>query len=148
MQWGANLVYWAGDKAVGGKMFALINLDEARRNATGVPRPPLVLSFHAGAARSAELLETEGIVPAPYLARAGWVALERWDALRSHELRALLTNAHAQVFARLPRRTRDILALPRKQAEQIIREHRTLRHKAAPGKALRKGAAGSDRVDE
>ena len=23
MQWGANLVYWVGDKAIGGKMFAL-----------------------------------------------------------------------------------------------------------------------------
>ena len=34
MQWGANLVYWAGDKAIGGKMFALINLDEP-------PDPPL-----------------------------------------------------------------------------------------------------------
>jgi predicted DNA-binding protein (MmcQ/YjbR family) len=26
MQWGANLVFWAGGKAIGGKMFALINL--------------------------------------------------------------------------------------------------------------------------
>ena len=23
MQWGANLVFWVGDKAIGGKMFAL-----------------------------------------------------------------------------------------------------------------------------
>ena len=28
MQWGANLVFWVGDKAIGGKMFALINLDD------------------------------------------------------------------------------------------------------------------------
>ena len=27
MQWGANLVFWVGDKAIGGKMFALVNLD-------------------------------------------------------------------------------------------------------------------------
>jgi hypothetical protein len=25
-QWGDNLVYWVGDKAIGGKMFALMNL--------------------------------------------------------------------------------------------------------------------------
>ena len=27
MQWGANLVFWVGDKSLGGKMFALVNLD-------------------------------------------------------------------------------------------------------------------------
>ncbi len=27
MQWGANLVFWVGDKSIGGKMFALVNLD-------------------------------------------------------------------------------------------------------------------------
>ena len=27
MQWGANLVFWVGDKTIGGKMFALVNLD-------------------------------------------------------------------------------------------------------------------------
>src|ERR1700712_4622216 len=26
-QWGDNLVFWVGDKAIGGKMFALLNLD-------------------------------------------------------------------------------------------------------------------------
>ena len=31
MQWGANLVFWVGDKAIGGKMFALANLDEDHR---------------------------------------------------------------------------------------------------------------------
>ena len=28
MQWGANLVFWVGDKAIGGKMFAVLNLDD------------------------------------------------------------------------------------------------------------------------
>ena len=35
MQWGANLVYWVGDKVIGGKMFALIDLDEPTQ-----PIPP------------------------------------------------------------------------------------------------------------
>src|SRR6202046_1638591 len=77
MQWGANLVFWVGDKAIGGKMFALLNLDD---NSHGV------LSFAAGAERYAELLETEGIFPAPYLARAFWVALRHWRVLRSSAL--------------------------------------------------------------
>ena len=27
--WGHHLVFWVGDKAIGGKMFALIHLDDA-----------------------------------------------------------------------------------------------------------------------
>ncbi|MGB0123777.1 MAG: MmcQ/YjbR family DNA-binding protein, partial [Silvibacterium sp.] len=42
MQWGDNLVFWVGDKAIGGKMFALANLD---RDSNGV------LSFSAGPER-------------------------------------------------------------------------------------------------
>jgi predicted DNA-binding protein (MmcQ/YjbR family) len=56
MQWGANLVYWVGDKAIGGKMFAVLNLDNTHK---------AVLSFAAGAERYAELLETDGVFPAP-----------------------------------------------------------------------------------
>ena len=39
MQWGANLVFWVGDKAIGGKMFALINLDEPHPQPTTENRP-------------------------------------------------------------------------------------------------------------
>src|ERR1700761_3376681 len=81
MQWGANLVFWVGDKAIGGKMFALMNLEEDGRG---------VLSFAAGPERYAELLEKEGVVPAPYFARIHWVSLEHWRALRAGELKELL----------------------------------------------------------
>ncbi len=54
MQWGANLVFWVGDKAIGGKMFALANLDGDGR---------AVLSYCAGPERYAELLELEGSDP-------------------------------------------------------------------------------------
>ena len=104
MQWGANLVYWVGPKEIGGKMFALIDLDERRE-----ARKP-VLAFYAGKERYHELLEIEGVLPAPYLARAHWVALERWEAFRRPELERLLMEAHAGVFAKLPRRTRDAFA--------------------------------------
>jgi predicted DNA-binding protein (MmcQ/YjbR family) len=73
LQWGNNLVFWVGNKAIGGKMFALLNLDADSNG---------VLSFAAGPEGSAELLEIDGIFPAPYLARAHWVAMERWNALR------------------------------------------------------------------
>src|SRR5271156_5051012 len=103
MQWGANLVYWVGDKALGGKMFALANLDEDHSG---------VLSFAAGPERYAELLETDGVFPAPYLARAHWVALRHWAALRGSELEEHLKFGHNLVHSKLPRRTKDILAMP------------------------------------
>src|SRR5271168_1794039 len=38
MQWGANLVFWVGDKAIGGKMFAVLNLDDDHKAV--FPLPP------------------------------------------------------------------------------------------------------------
>jgi predicted DNA-binding protein (MmcQ/YjbR family) len=101
VQWGNNLVFWVGEKTIGGKMFALADLDGGAKG---------VLSFAAGPERFVELVEREGILPAPYLARAHWVTLEQWDALRSRELEALLEHAHDLVYAKLSKRTREELA--------------------------------------
>ena len=106
MQWGANLVYWAAPKAIGGKMFALIDLNEDMRREEG--RRP-VLAFYAGPLAYPELLERDGVIPAPYLARAYWVALAYWEAVPTQELKRLLEAAHVGVTARLPRKTRDLL---------------------------------------
>ena len=107
LQWGDNLVFWVGDKAIGGKMFALVNLSA---DAHGV------ISFAAGSERFNEFLELEGFYPAPYLARAHWVAAERWDALRAADWQAELRNAHAVIFAKLPKRTREtLLSAPSKK---------------------------------
>ncbi len=56
MQWGANLVYRVGDRATGGKMFALINLDEPQMTSDlrGQLRMRQVLSFYAGPERCEE----------------------------------------------------------------------------------------------
>ncbi len=37
MQWGDNLVFWVGDKAVGGRMFALANLSRAATACSPLP---------------------------------------------------------------------------------------------------------------
>ena len=81
VNWGHVLVYWAGDRELGGKMFALTLLD-----GQWMERQGPVLSFHCGAERYHELLEIDGIMPAPHLARAHWVAFERWNALRPREV--------------------------------------------------------------
>jgi predicted DNA-binding protein (MmcQ/YjbR family) len=115
MQWGANLVFWVGDQAIGGKMFALLNLDDDQQG---------VLSFAAGPERYAELLETEGVYPAPYLARAHWVAIRHWGVLRSSELEELLKSGHGLVYAKLPKKTRDVLAMPPAAQRKLLKERK------------------------
>jgi predicted DNA-binding protein (MmcQ/YjbR family) len=117
LNWGQVLVYWVGDREIGGKMFALTNADGLG---------DVVLSFHCGAERFHELLENEGIRAAPHLARAWWVALERWDALCPCEIEDELIRAHALIYEKLPRRTKAVLALPEKQRAKLIRERKKL----------------------
>lgn len=115
MQWGANLVFWVGDKAIGGKMFALANLDGDGR---------AVLSYCAGPERYADLLEREGIFPAPYFARAHWVAVERWNVFRRDEWQSEMAAAHALVKAKLPKKVLGILDLPPRERKRLIAESR------------------------
>ncbi|WP_348268091.1 MmcQ/YjbR family DNA-binding protein [Edaphobacter paludis] len=117
MQWGANLVFWTGDKAIGGKMFALVNLDGDGR---------AVISYSAGAERYAELLEIDGIFPAPYMARIYWVAAERWSVFRNPEWEQQLRSAYDLTLAKLPPKTRATLALPKAKQKQLIAERRKL----------------------
>jgi predicted DNA-binding protein (MmcQ/YjbR family) len=124
MQWGANLVFWVGDKAIGGKMFALVNLDgddghEREKNGG-------VISYSAGPERYSELLEIEGIIPAPYMARIFWVAAERWDVFRTSEWEQELSTAHTLTFNKLPPRTRAVLAMPPTQQKRLIADRRKL----------------------
>ena len=115
LQWGASLVFWVGDKAIGGKMFAVLHLDDHART---------VMSFAAGPEGFAELTECDGIIPAPYLARAHWVALERWSALRDEELETWLRAARDLIAAKLPKRTQAVLAMPSTARRKLIAERR------------------------
>jgi predicted DNA-binding protein (MmcQ/YjbR family) len=117
MQWGANLVFWVGDKAIGGKMFAVLNLDEDQK---------AVVSFAAGPERYAELLETEGVFPAPYLARAHWVSIRHWGVLRSSELEELLKLGHGLIYNKLPKKTRDVLAMPAAAQRKLLKDRKKL----------------------
>jgi predicted DNA-binding protein (MmcQ/YjbR family) len=117
MQWGANLVFWVGDKAIGGKMFAVLNLDEGQK---------AVISFAAGPERYAELLETEGVFPAPYLARAHWVSIRHWGVLRSSELEEQLKLAHSLIYNKLPKKTRDVLAMPAVAQRKLLKDRKKL----------------------
>ncbi len=115
MQWGANLVFWTGDKASGGKMFALINLDGGSK---------AVIAYPAGPERYADLLEIDGLFPAPYFARIHWVAAERWSVFRTAEWEQQLRAAYDLTLAKLPPKTRANLALPKTRQRQLIAERR------------------------
>ncbi len=111
-----GLIYWLGDKAIGGRMFAHLSLDEAA----------LRISFPAGVERFHELLEREGLVPAPYLARAHWVAAERWDVFRHTEWEDGLRRAHTLTLERMAPKTRKLLALPQTELQKAVAERKRL----------------------
>jgi predicted DNA-binding protein (MmcQ/YjbR family) len=117
MQWGANLVFWVGDKAIGGKMCAVLNLDDDQK---------AVLSFAAGPERYAELLETEGVFPAPYLARTHWVAIRDWEVLRRSDLEELLQHGRGLIYDKLPKRTKDVLAMPAAAQRRLLADRKKL----------------------
>lgn len=145
LQWGENLVFWIADKGQGGKMFALVDLSSK----AGTVGP--VMSFAATREHQAELLEREGLVPAPYLARAGWVAAGRWDALERREWMAELQAANEVVWAKLPANVRERLrpgvelAQPSAAApESEAARDRTKRAQAGPSgsRQSKRAAAG------
>lgn len=87
--WGNDLVF-----KTGGKMFATLVLEPRR----------VCLAFKCSPEDFAELVERPSIIPAPYSARAKWVALETPDAVTRPELEQLLSRAYALIFAKLPKR--------------------------------------------
>ena len=70
---------------------------------------PVVTSFKCDDETFAALCERESIIPAPYMARAKWVALERWDALDDREFKPLLDSAYALVKQKLTKKAQAAL---------------------------------------
>ncbi len=118
MQWGDNLVFWVGDKAIGGKMFAVLNLDYVKNSQ--------VIGYAAGPERYAELLEIDGVSPAPYMARMHWVAVQSWNVFQPVRWKNELSAAHGLIYAKLPVRTKAALALPPREREALIAERKRL----------------------
>src|SRR5438445_61073 len=93
IQWGYDLLF-----KVGGKMFAVTPLEPA----------PVCLSFKVSPESFAELTERQNIIPAPYLARAQWVALQTRDALTRDELSRLLRESYEIDFGTLLKKTQEL----------------------------------------
>jgi len=85
LQWGDDLCF-----KVGGKIFAITSLDAV----------PTKLCFKCTPEKFAELVEVEGISPAPYVGRYKWVLLERLDVLRPDEIEDLIAASYEMVVAK------------------------------------------------
>ena len=88
VQWGDNLVFKVADK-----IFAILALEPGGQ----------FLSFKSTPDEAAELVERPGVIPAPYLAKAHWVALETEDALSAAEIKRLVARSYELVVAKLPK---------------------------------------------
>jgi len=123
VQWGSDLCF-----KVDGKMFAVAALEVA----------PVRLSFKCSPETFAELCERSHVIPALYLARAQWVALQALDAIPEKELRQLLAESYRLVWERLPKKRRDALPSPpaaRPQDATPVGQERVV----APAKKAAKG---------
>ena len=94
VQWGYDLCF-----KVDGKLFAVTPLEPA----------PVRLSFKCTPEMFTELCERPGVRPAPYMARAQWVALEQLNTLPDTELRELLAESYRLVWERLPKKRQQEL---------------------------------------
>lgn len=94
-QWGNNLVF-----KVAGKMFFIISIDAEVIETVG---------FKCSPADFQRLTEVEGIIPAPYLARASWVQVQDLAALPAAELEALVRASYTLVRMKLPKRIQATL---------------------------------------
>ncbi|MEK6285297.1 MAG: MmcQ/YjbR family DNA-binding protein [Acidobacteriota bacterium] len=100
IQWGNDLLF-----RISGKIFAGISLD-----------PPHSFSFKCTPEKFDELIELEGIIPAPYTARNKWVMLESLDALGDSEIKPLIKNSYEMIFAKLTRKAHAELGASNKAA--------------------------------
>ena len=112
MQWGDNLLF-----KVGGRMFAITSLEPAK----------VWISLKANPENFAELTERPGVIPAPYLARAKWIALESADTLPDAEISQLVRESYELVLAKLPRKARELAV---KGSSLKTRAKKTHHHKS------------------
>jgi predicted DNA-binding protein (MmcQ/YjbR family) len=87
MQWGDDLCF-----KIRGKIFAIVTLDDPK------------LCFKCSPEVFAELIERDGIHPAPYVGRYKWVMVDRLNALRNDELKSLIQASYAMVAAKAPKK--------------------------------------------
>jgi predicted DNA-binding protein (MmcQ/YjbR family) len=90
VQWGALLF------RIARKIYCTVPLE---------PESPIQITFKCTPEKFAELVETEGIIPAPYGAKNHWVAMTNSRALRQAEVKELIRSSYQMILEKLPKRT-------------------------------------------
>jgi predicted DNA-binding protein (MmcQ/YjbR family) len=94
VKWEDDLVF-----SVGGKMYAAFDLEDE-----------YAFGFKSEEEEFMGLIQIEGIIPAPYLAKHFWVKVNRKGALSDSEWKRLLKKAHGLVLAGLSgKKQREIM---------------------------------------
>lgn len=96
-------------------MFAVVDPEPGQQSVASFAVPPE--SYH-------ELLEIDGVRPAPYLARAHWVAIGSWSVFPQADLYQHLRRACERVQAKLPRSTQRLLEGSDREYRAAVREKR------------------------
>ncbi|WP_057460899.1 MmcQ/YjbR family DNA-binding protein [Pseudovibrio sp. POLY-S9] len=95
IQWG-NASVWK----VGGKIFAICsNWGEDRPEMEGIK-----ISFKCSELSYQILTEQEGVIPAPYLARAKWVQIETAQAMADEDIKDYVREAHSIIARKLTKK--------------------------------------------
>ncbi|GAB4529190.1 MAG: MmcQ/YjbR family DNA-binding protein [Roseibium sp.] len=98
VQWG-NASVWK----VGGKIFAVCSSWGEGGHSK--------ISFKCSDISYSLLTQQDGLIPAPYLARAKWVQMERQGALSDDDLKAYIEAAHGIIAGKLTKKLRKDLGL-------------------------------------
>jgi predicted DNA-binding protein (MmcQ/YjbR family) len=120
VQWEHNLLF-----RIVGKMFCIANLEP------GVS--PTKIAFKCTPEKFAELVEIEGIIPAPYMARNHWVAMIEMDALRQPEIREVIQASYQMILEKLPKNKQAAL-----RATSTVKPRAKRGGKAKPRRAVKR----------
>ncbi len=104
MPWGDDLCF-----KVRGKIFTGMLLSDGRFPRITLKCAPEI--FH-------ELLEIEGISPAPYVGRYKWVMLANSNILNSSELESLIRQSYELVAAKVPKKKAVTKKTPSKRRKK------------------------------
>lgn len=89
IKWEKDLCFCIGEK-----MFCV----------TGLESTSFGVSIKVPAEQFNELVERDGIIPAPYLARYNWVAITQADGLKPEEWEIFIKKSYELVKAKLPKK--------------------------------------------
>ena len=101
----SNVIQWGGASVwkVGGKIFAVC--------AVWGEGPDEKISFKCSDLSYQILCELEGVIPAPYLARAKWVQVLSNASLADEDIQSYIVEAHSIIAGKLTRKARTELGL-------------------------------------